>query len=153
LEYANSQKSKNSEEVTEIMDEDNSLLNSGVDPNLIARIKEAELANQARSKLYGTADERKNRMIIEQLPELVIHIRQLFKEQKRQSMKMEKFIHELRSSTSTNSEHLETKLDLLLEHLPNWCAKQMIGRICVFKILNMELNISTEIIPKLKKLL
>ncbi len=91
-------------------------------------------------------------MIIEQLPELAIHIRQLFKEQKRQSMNLEKLVQSLRASNSSNSEHLETKLDLLLQHVPDWCVKQMIGRICVFKLLNMDINISTDIIPRLKNL-
>jgi hypothetical protein len=125
---------------------------SGIDPNLLARVRQAEMANQARSKLFGSAEERKQRMIIEQLPELVIHIRQLFKEQKRQSMNLEKLIQSLRASKSSNIEYLETKLDLLLEHIPDWCAKQTIGRICVFKLLNMDTNISTDVIPRLKHL-
>lgn len=121
--------------------DDSSTAEINVDANVLSRIQAKESLRQSRLELYGTSRDRENRLMDDELGLLAVEIRQLFKEQHRQSMKWDKLIEEMRDKVSVKS-RIEEMFDRLVMRAPDWCTKHQVGRIVVFKILNMDLNVS-----------
>eukprot|EP00475_Leptophrys_vorax_P000515 TRINITY_DN10290_c0_g1_i2.p1 TRINITY_DN10290_c0_g1~~TRINITY_DN10290_c0_g1_i2.p1 ORF type:complete len:309 (-),score=70.49 TRINITY_DN10290_c0_g1_i2:90-1016(-) len=122
--------------------------------SLLERIQQKEKVHMATINLLGNAETRSERQQLEKLPELSSTLRHHFKIEKRQSMKLEKLVEELlkQSRWGSTAQEIESLLSKLAELVPEWCSLQKIGKIQVFKILNMDANLSTEVHPKLSHL-
>jgi folylpolyglutamate synthase/dihydropteroate synthase len=121
--------------------------------NLLERVQKREETMKATETLFGDAQTRDQKQMLEKLPDLASSIRQQFKIEKRQSMKLEKLVSVLQTQRSWGSaKDIEMLLDKLVQAVPQWCCKQQIGKTQVFKIVNMELNLISEVFPKLKNL-